>query len=462
MIDQYYVYGTAAVILILMVSQVFRKAFDPFAPIWLFLVGYAQVYVIQAINVREWALRVRGVELVTQANFRAFWALVWLLVVYYSGLGRVIAARLPRAPTSWSLGLITGLSPLLITWGMLCTGLVIYAGRDADGPGVSAERTLFLSFPTVMLVAAILLIVTGRQPLRPRPAMTATGVAVAAAYVLIWMFFGRRSHALFGVLTGVCAFYVPRWRRPSLPVLAATAFAGSLVVALAIGWRGNKNYERSFAGFGQYVSEFDPASILVSLNIKDRVDEAPEFDHPVSYETLEYGGFLLMLDTVPARSEYDYGASYIRLVSTYIPRLVWHDKPYFGREQWVDAWIAGSELKRDATFTGPAIGILGATQLNGGAWGTFLVLGALGLLLRTAYDYFRFHAATPWAQAWWALTYYNAWLMTVNDDPFVWFYYLYGHTTLAPMAFLWIYHKVAGGSGQGPGGSGQWPVASGQ
>ena len=27
--------------------------------------------------------------------------------------------------------------------------------------------------------------------------------------------------------------------------------------------------------------------------------------------------------------------------------------------------------------------------------------------------------------AWWTLTFYNAWFMTVNDDPMVWFYYIY-------------------------------------
>ena len=65
------------------------------------------------------------------------------------------------------------------------------------------------------------------------------------------------------------------------------------------------------------------------------------------------------------------------------------------------------------------------------------------LLLRTAYEYYRLHATCPWVQAWWALTYYNAWLMTVNDDPFVWFYYIYGHTTVPPMAFLWLYNRLA-------------------
>ena len=68
------------------------------------------------------------------------------------------------------------------------------------------------------------------------------------------------------------------------------------------------------------------------------------------------------------------GENYMRVFSTFIPRILWPSKPLYGRAQWVSAWIAGSELERDEDFTGPAIGILGATQLNGGALGTFIVL----------------------------------------------------------------------------------------
>ena len=162
-----------------------------------------------------------------------------------------------------------------------------------------------------------------------------------------------------------------------------------------------------------------------------------------NHETEEYGGTLLMMDTVPAKSDYDYGSCYLRIVSTYIPRLIWRDKPIYGREEWVRAWIAGSTSKRDEDFTGPAIGLLGATQLNGGATATAIVLAVLALLTRTAYDFFRMHSTAPWAQAWWSLTYFNAWLMTVNDDPFVWFYYIYGHTTFPPLAFFWICNKLS-------------------
>ena len=192
---------------------------------------------------------------------------------------------------------------------------------------------------------------------------------------------GKRSHALFGVLTGVCSYYSSKRKKPSLAVLAATAVAGALAVSIAIGWRNNYRYERDIVGFAKYITEFDPSQVLVSMNMKDREDDdgSPEKS---SKETEEYCGFLLMLDTVPEKSEHDFGASYIRLVSTFIPRMIWTDKPYFGRDQWVKAWIAGSEFHRDETFTGPAVSILGAAQLNGGDIGTLLVLGATATLIR--------------------------------------------------------------------------------
>lgn len=436
--DIAYTCVTAGIIVALVAWNVARKGFDPFSPHWLFLAGYFQIYVIQALSYREYALRARGVELVTEANLRALWALGWFLLVYYSGLGRRIAAKLPAAPTAWSPALVTVAAPPLILWGLVCAGVALRAEN------ATPEVNLLHQFPIMMLLAGVLMLVTGRQPDHPRPMLTCAGLLVISLYVMVWMFNGRRSHAIIGVLTGVCAWYVPRWRRPSLPVLGVTAIACALVVSLALGWRGNMRYERSPAGFLHFLSEFNPASVLINLNLKDHEDPTGSIPEQTSKETEEYGGYLLMLYAVPDLSGYDYGSNYLRVFSTYIPRVVWPDKPIYGRDAWVSAWIAGSEFPRNSEFTGPAIGILGATQLNGGVPATILVLGIVALMLRTAYDYFRFHCHTPWAQAWWALTYYNAWLMTVNDDPMVWFYYIYGHTTLPPMFALWLLLQLAG------------------
>jgi hypothetical protein len=437
---EFYIYMTAIVIVATVLLGMFRKSFDPFAPHWLFLAGYAQVYVVQALSYREWAIRIRGEELVTAATARALWALVWFLAVYYSGLGRRIAGWLPRPPAGWSPPLIASITPVLIGWGLICAGLLM--GGDEGGP-VSAEGALVRAFPILMLVGAILLIVTGRADGRSRPIFTWAGIAVVSAYIVIWMIRGKRTPPLFGVLATVCALYTSRGTRPSKLVLAGTAMAAIMVVTLAIGFRGNPNYDHDLSGFIQYATEFDPESMLVNLNVKSRHEEAIDLSAELeSKETEEWGGYLLMLDTVPSKSDYDYGASYLRLFSTYIPRLIWPSKPIYGREQWVNAWIAGSQFKRDSDFTGPAIGILGATQLNGGATATAIVLAVLALLLRTSYEFFRRYESLPFVQAWWSLTYFNAWLMTVNDDPFVWFYYIYGHTTLPPLAFLWVYHMV--------------------
>ena len=325
------------------------------------------------------------------------------------------------------------ISPPLIVWGLVCAGLLLRGTAQGDEIYYSAEEALLRSFPFVMMVAAVLLIVTGRTIRDPKPQFLPVGLLVAVLYILIWMFNGKRSHSLIGVLSTVCAFYASRLKRPSWPVLLATAFTGALVVAIAIGWRNNMNYERSFTGFATYLGDFRVSKILESLNIGDDDSDVEYMTH----EPSEYGGFLLMMDTVPAKSEYDYGANYIRIFSTFIPRIIWPSKPIYGRAQWISAWMAGSEMDRDEDFTGPAIGILGATQLNGGATGTLIILAGVALFIRTAYEYFRIHSDNPWVQFMWSITYYNAWFMVVNDDPLIWFYYNWGFTTFPVVVLMW-------------------------
>ena len=97
--DQLLVYGTAAVLLSTVVFGVFRKSFDPFAPLWMFLTGYFQIYVIQAISYRDCAIRARGADLVTRPTARAFWALVWFLAVYHCGIGQIPRGAVSPAPS---------------------------------------------------------------------------------------------------------------------------------------------------------------------------------------------------------------------------------------------------------------------------------------------------------------------------------------------------------------------------
>jgi hypothetical protein len=434
--DQFFVFATAGLMLLYLLAHLATQRFDPFAPVWLFLLGYLQVYVIQALSYRDWALEIRGKDLVLAANLRAFWALLWFLAFYHLGVGRAFVSVLPRPPRQWNPFLITVLVPPLIIWGLFCAGMVIRAG-DATADAVSPEEALLRSFPFVMMVAAIMLIVTGRSPSVARPWFLPAGITVAIAYTAIWMFNGKRSHSLIGVLSTVCAFYITRMKRPSWPVLAATLCTGALVVGIAIGWRGNDAYEQSLSGFTQYLSEFKIEKVFESLNIEPQ----DEFLEAKSHETTEYGGFLLMMDAVPGKSDYDYGMNYIRVISTFIPRILWPTKPLFGRAQWISAWIASSELERDLEFTGPAIGILGAAQLNGGAVGTLIVMACAGLLLRTAYQYFRRYADVVWVQFWWAITFFNAWFMVVGDDPLSWFYYNWGFSTFPVVVLLWWVHR---------------------
>ncbi len=432
-----YVYATGGIILSYFLVRVATGRLDPFEAIWMFLVGYVQMYVIQPLTYHDWAVGARGAPLVSEANWRALWALGWFLTVYHLNPFGPIARAFPRPPRSWSPRFVVAISPPLILWGLFCSGLMLRSG-NLDPESQSAGVSLLSSFPFVMMVAAILMIVTGRNMQDPRPGFDLAGLLTSSAYILIWTFNGKRSPSLIAVLTTLSAVYVTRMRRPSWTVLIATAATGILVVAVAIGWRNDREHPRTLSGFVAFLTDFDPSRALVSLNISEGEQEE------VTHETDEYGGFLLMMDTVPKKSDYDYGANYLKAFSTFIPRLIWKSKPIYGRQAWTNAWIAGSEFKRDETFASPAIGILGATQLNGGAVATFIVIGVVGATIRAAYEYFRRYEDVPWAQFWWSVTYYNAWLMVVTDDPLVWFYFSWGFSVFPFVILAWVVNRRIG------------------
>ena len=143
-------YATAGGRLLISSPRWSRGKFDPFAPVWLFLVGYIQVYVIQAISYHDWAVGARGKELVAAANLRAFWALA-LVSGRLSPAGSAEADRprccRPRRGAGrrhWS-GCI---SPPLIVWGLFCAGLAVFGGAQIDSATISGEETL-LSFVPV-------------------------------------------------------------------------------------------------------------------------------------------------------------------------------------------------------------------------------------------------------------------------------------------------------------------------
>jgi len=175
--ELYYVFMTGTVIAVYFFTHVIGRKFDPFAPVWLFLVGYIQPYIIQATSYHEWAVGARGKELVVAANFRALWALVWFLAVYHLGIGRKLAWLLPLPPRRWSATQVALISPPLVLWGLYCAGMLLR--RGGGDMAYSPEESLIRSFPFVMMVSAVMLIVTGRAIQTPRPQYLAAGLTIA-------------------------------------------------------------------------------------------------------------------------------------------------------------------------------------------------------------------------------------------------------------------------------------------
>ena len=116
------VYATCATVGLYFLTQWATGKFDPFAPVWLFLVGFVQVYVIQALSYHEWAVGVRGKDLVAAANFRAFWAFCgsWPSIISVrGGWPRRSCRGLPGAGRSSSSPCSARSS---LFWGLVCAG----------------------------------------------------------------------------------------------------------------------------------------------------------------------------------------------------------------------------------------------------------------------------------------------------------------------------------------------------
>ena len=161
-----------------------------------------------------------------------------------------------------------------------------------------------------MMVAAVLLIVTGRTITRPAPTLPAVGsrgcsslrVDLDVQWQAIALADRRARH-------GLCLLHFTH-------EAALMAGLDRHVVHRRTGRRDRHRLakqsritERSAAGFIHFLGDFKVASILESLNVSEGETTAIRI-FSLTRPT-EYGGFLLMMDTVPEKSGYDYGANYL-------------------------------------------------------------------------------------------------------------------------------------------------------
>ena len=252
-----FAYATAAVIVRLFPRQVDHAEVRPVRAGLAVPGRIYQSYVIQAISYHEWAVGVRGKELVAAANCRALWALVWFLAVYQLGLGR--RTRLGCCPRR--RGLVAGAGrrdqPAPGRLGPVLRGDVDPRRRRHASAMSGRGSAIFRSFPFVMMVAAIMLIVTGRTIQAPRPAFLPAGLVVAAV-VRLDLDVQRQAIALAHRRAGdgLCVL-----RHAAQAALVARADRHGVRRcarrAIAIGWRNNRDHERSFTGFVHFLGDFD-------------------------------------------------------------------------------------------------------------------------------------------------------------------------------------------------------------
>ena len=167
--ELYFVYATVGlIVLYLPRSRWSRGSFDPFAPVWLFLVGYVQVYVIQAMSYHEWALDVAGQGSGRRGQFPCLLGPPLVPLRSTSSASDGTGARFCRVRRGLVAALGRHAEPAADPVG-LCSARACSSGEMLPRPrALPARKLLFRSFPFVMMVAAVMLIVTGRTIQRRR------------------------------------------------------------------------------------------------------------------------------------------------------------------------------------------------------------------------------------------------------------------------------------------------------
>ena len=217
-------------------------------------------------------------------------------------------------------------------------------------------------------------------------------------------------------------------------------------MGIAIGWRHNDRLRT--------VLHRDSLSISRSSRsqrfLKVSTSRNREPHETKSHETTEYGGFLLMMDTVPRSRIMIMERTTCACFYLYpSDRLADQARSLAGPSGSVPGSLARNSIETRISLD-PAIGILGATQLNGGAVATLLVLAfacpscsapptSTSGSMRTSPGSSSGGRSPSSTHGSWSL----------SDDPMTWFYYNWGFSGFPIVVFLWWTHRSRAPAHQG-------------
>ena len=399
--DALLVFATAAVLLTPVVVRAVQGRFDPFEPMFIFVMAYGVMFVVRPAamlvrNEMEFSIAFQGVDL--QSTFRPALVLgllgaIGFVAGYFLRVTERLAARV-KAPPDVNLDRVA-----LAAFGLWILGACLYGIfllTSADGGSVVAlvfsGRSLQLtqayqnssaylySSPFLMVSATLILFGVGLA--RRSARLLWTAAASTALLCILLGPVGSRT-VLFPLLLGLgVIFYTTRGTRPRAASLVVVTLLALFVSAVLLDVR--SSYTRQAIGVTSSIKETakDPLRIFDPLTTEHDAAEMP--------------ALAAALTVVPDEIGYKYGTGTLGdTLARPIPRQVWSGKPRQPKEQVISAlW----PFLYDAGIANPEFSVLLNFFIDGSYPGVLLGMMLYGVLAGGLFRWFRRNAGSVGAR----------------------------------------------------------------
>jgi hypothetical protein len=385
-----------AVVLLLPVGiRLVQRRFDPFEPLFVFVLAYGAMFVVRPaaqLSREELYFAISFEEIPIDGTFTQTLVIALIgacgfMAGYFATWGRRTALRIPTPPVD-----INDSKAITAAWVLTATAVFLFymflVGAGEASPGIDlflAGRSpelealyrdasaYYYSAPYLLIPAALIFFSIGL--VRGR-----TSLLVAAAGVVVLMFAmtsptGSRIMLFPLVVALIICFYAIRERRPRTVTLVALGFLALFLSAVLLQTR-----------------EADLRQAQTTGSVVSRIAKEPSrIFEPVTHgdDAAEMPALAAALTVVPSELEHTYGTSLFGdLVTRPVPRSLWAGKPLPPREEVISTlWPRLYALHA----ANPEFTVLLTFYMDFGYAGVLFGLMGFGLVARLLFAYYDAH-----------------------------------------------------------------------
>lgn len=363
-----------------LIAQI-NKKFDPFEPIYLWIVVYSFLYLtkplVQIFTGQPFSY---GEEFLNVALLLGILGIIFFYLGYYGGFGRKIVSYIPIIKSEISSKKISITAWTFIVIGFLGFnyGYVQPAGGWqtfwSKPHGLAAKLGSSSAYiwesSELMVIGFILIyeifvhkILIKKISVKIRDIIVLLIASIGGIGILTITWGSRTFYSWIG-LAMILIYFLKKATKPKLKTVIIVILALFLILTFIPLYR---NYFYIGSEFSNFIKDINFKRFLSSA-----VNPGDEFN-----------AYLAEVALVPDSIPYDNFALYYQVPLYVVPRIVWPDKPTLLNRQW------NSFLSKSGMEAGAAESILGDFYAQRGIFGIIIGTFLSGILWRTIYEYLK-------------------------------------------------------------------------